>query len=340
MIGSGDGNPTPFRLRSPRDPGHEDPVARAVSCRADKPVQSTLIAAGPVAQDVVTLTYVLTIGTGVILIGIIALLAYAIVHRPGPVRTELWVVGGGVVFPIVVLSALLFQSARMTNALTRTVLPGKRIEVEGRQWWWEVRYPDAAGGPVVAANEIHLPMGTAVELALTSHDVIHSFWVPNLAGKVDMVPGRVNRLTLRADRAGVYRGQCAEYCGTQHAQMSLLVVVETPQAFAAWLLAEKATARAPDTPERTQGLDAFHVHGCGGCHTIRGTAALGRLGPDLTHLSSRRTLAAGTLSNDAAMLREWIAHGHAVKPGNLMPSYRHLDGATLDALTGYLASLQ
>ena len=304
-------------------------------------MQSTLIAAGPVAQGVVTLTYLLTIGAVVILIVIVALLVYAMAHRPGPVWTELWVVGGGVVFPVVVLSALLFQSARMTNALTRTAHPGAtRIEVEGRQWWWEVRYPDAAGGPVVAANEIHLPIGTAVDLALTSPDVIHSFWVPNLGGKVDMVPGRVNRLTLRADRAGVYRGQCAEYCGTQHAQMALLVVVETPEAFAAWLLAEAATARAPDTPERTQGLDAFHVHGCGGCHTIRGTGALGRLGPDLTHLASRRTLAAGTLANDAATLREWIAHGHAVKPGNLMPSYRHLDGATLDALTAYLASLQ
>ena len=217
-------------------------------------MQSTLIAAGPVAQGVVTLTYLLTIGAVVILIVIVALLVYAMAHRPGPVWTELWVVGGGVVFPVVVLSALLFQSARMTNALTRAAPPGAtRIEVEGRQWWWEVRYPDAAGGPVVAANEIHLPIGTAVDLALTSPDVIHSFWVPNLGGKVDMVPGRVNRLTLRADRAGVYRGQCAEYCGTQHAQMALVVVVETPEAFAAWLLAEAATARAPDTPERHAG---------------------------------------------------------------------------------------
>ena len=193
---------------------------------------------------------------------------------------------------------------------------------------------------MVAANEIHLPVGTAVELALTSPDVIHSFWVPSLAGKVDMVPGRVNRLALRADRAGVYRGQCAEYCGTQHAQMALLVVVETPQAFAAWLRAEAGAARAPDTPERTRGLDAFHLHGCGGCHTIRGTGALGRHGPDLTHLASRRTLAAGTLANDAATMRAWIAHGHAVKPGNLMPSYRHLDGATLDSLVAYLGSLR
>jgi cytochrome c oxidase subunit II len=304
-------------------------------------VQSTLTAAGPAAQDIVTLTYILTIGTGLILLGVIALLAYAVGRGPGPVRTGLWVVGGGVVFPAVVLSALLSYSMRMTDALTGGVLRGAtRIEVEGRQWWWEVRYPDAAGGSVVAANEIHLPLGTAADLVLTSPDVIHSFWVPSLGGKVDMVPGRVNRLTLRADRAGVYRGQCAEYCGTQHAQMALVVVVETPQAFAAWLLAEATAAQAPTTPEGTQGLDAFHVQGCGGCHTIRGTGALGRLGPDLTHVASRRTLAAGTLANDAATLRAWIADGHVLKPGNLMPSFRHLDGETLDALTAYLASLR
>ena len=196
------------------------------------------------------------------------------------------------------------------------------------------------GGSVVAANEIHLSLGTVADLVLTSPDVIHSFWVPSLGGKVDMVPGRINRLALRADRAGAYRGQCAEYCGTQHAQMALVVGVDTPQAFAAWLLAEAATAEAPTTPQGTRGLDAFHVQGCGGCHTIRGTGALGRLGPDLTHVASRRTLAAGTLPNDAATLRVWIADGHLLKPGNLMPSYRHLDGETLDALTAYLASLR
>jgi cytochrome c oxidase subunit II len=312
-----------------------------VPWRAGEPVQSTLTAAGPAAQDIVTLTYVFTIGTVLILLGVIALLTYAVVRGPGRASTGLWVVGGGVVFPAVVLSALLFYSTRMTDALAGAAPPrATRIEVEGRQWWWEVRYPDAAGDSVVAANEIHLPLGTAADLVLTSPDVIHSFWVPNLGGKVDMVPGRVNRLTLRADRAGVYRGQCAEYCGTQHAQMALVVVVETPQAFTAWLLAEAATARAPTTPEGTRGLGAFHLQGCGGCHTIRGTGALGRLGPDLTHVASRRTLAAGTLANDAATLRAWIANGHVHKPGNLMPSFRHLDGETLDALTAYLASLR
>jgi cytochrome c oxidase subunit 2 len=304
-------------------------------------VQSTLTAAGPAAVDSLTLTYVFAMGSALILLGVMALLAYAVWREPGSASAGLWVVGGGVVLPAVVLSSLLFYSMRMTDALAGAVLPGAtRIEVEGRQWWWEVRYPDAAAGPVVGANEIHLPLGAATNLVLTSPDVIHSFWVPSLGGKVDMVPGRVNRLALRADRAGVYRGQCAEYCGTQHAHMALLVVVETPQAFAAWLAAQAAPARAPTTPEGTQGLDAFHVQGCGGCHTIRGTGALGRLGPDLTHVAGRRTLAAGTLANGAATMRAWIADGHVLKPGNLMPSYRHLDGQTLDALAAYLASLR
>jgi cytochrome c oxidase subunit II len=309
--------------------------------RADEAVQSTLTAAGTPAHDLLTLTYLLTIGAAMILVGVSALLAHSIGRAPGPVNTGLWVVGGGLVLPVVVLSTLLFYSTRLSDALGGA-RPANvaRIEVEGRQWWWEVRYPEAAGGPVVAANEIHLPLGTATELLLSSPDVIHSFWVPSLGGKVDMVPGRVNRLTLRAERVGTYRGQCAEYCGTQHAQMALVVVVESAPAFAAWLVAEAATARPPNTPEGTRGLDLFHIHGCGGCHTIRGTGALGRLGPDLTHLASRRTLAAGTLANDAATLRAWIADGHTLKPGNLMPAYRHLDGATLDALTAYLASLR
>ena len=261
--------------------------------RAGEAVQSTLTAAGPAAQDIVTLTYVFTIGAALILLGVMALLAYGVVRGPGPVSTGLWVVGGGIVFPAVVLSALLFYGTRMTDALAGAVPPGAmRIEVEGRQWWWEVRYPDAAGDSVVAANEIHLPVGTAADLVLTSPDVIHSFWVPSLGGKVDMVPGRVNRLALRADRAGVYRGQCAEFCGTQHAQMALIVVAETPEAFAAWLRAEARAGAGAGHAERSAGTRRVPSRsGCAGCHTVRGTGALGRLGPDLTHVASRRTLA-------------------------------------------------
>ena len=303
-------------------------------------MQSALTPAGPAAQDVATLTSILAVGATLILLAIMTLLVHGVVRDPAPVNGGLWVVGGGIVFPVVVLSLLWLYSGRMTDAMAGAVAPDAlRIEVEGRQWWWEVRYPGSGGGPVIAANEIHIPVGTAIELSLTSPDVIHSLWVPSLGGKVDMVPGHVNRLSLRADRPGVYRGQCAEYCGAQHAQMALIVVAETPEAFAAWLRAEAAPARAP-APDAAQGLDAFMANGCGGCHVIRGTAALGRLGPDLTHLASRRTLAAGMLANDARTLRAWIAAGSVLKPGNRMPSYAHLDGATLDAMATYLASLR
>lgn len=304
-------------------------------------IQSVLNPAGPAAQDIVTLTTVLAIGAGLILLAVMVLVAYGALRDTAPVSTGLWVVGGGFVFPVLVLSALFLYSTRMTDALTRPAPPNAlQVEVEGRQWWWEVRYPGPAGGSVVAANEIHIPTGTAIEVIVTSPDVIHSFWVPSLGGKVDMMPGRANRLTLRADRAGVYRGQCAEYCGTQHAQMALLLVAETPEAFGAWLRAEAAPASPPSTPEATRGLDAFLAQGCGGCHAVRGTQALGRLGPDLTHVASRRTLAAGSLANDASTIRAWLAAGGALKPGNRMPSYAHLDAATLDAITSYLATLR
>jgi cytochrome c oxidase subunit 2 len=304
-------------------------------------MQSALNPAGPAAQDIVALTTELVIGAGLILLAVMALVAYGSLRDSAPVSTGLWVAGGGFVFPVVVLSALFLYSTPMTDALMAPAPPeALRIEVDGRQWWWEVRYPSRAGRSVVGANELHIPTGAAIEVIVTSPDVIHSFWVPSLGGKVDMVPGRANRLTLRADRAGVYRGQCAEYCGIQHAQMALLLVAETPEAFAAWLRAEATSASPPSTPEATRGLEAFLAQGCGGCHTIRGTAALGQLGPDLTHLASRRTLAAGSLGNDARAIRAWLTAGSALKPGNRMPSYAHLDAATLDAITAYLAALR
>jgi cytochrome c oxidase subunit II len=304
-------------------------------------MQSALAPASPAAQDVASLTYVLTLGAGVVLLVVVALLARGVASAAGSVSTGLWVVGGGIVFPGVVLLALLLYTSPMTAAMTRAARPGAlQIDVDGRQWWWEVRYRTPEGRTVVAANELHIPVGIEVELTVTSPDVIHSFWAPSLAGKLDMMPGHPNRMSVRAARAGVYRAQCAEYCGMQHAQMALAVVAEPRDAFAAWLAAETAPAAAPATPEAAQGLEAFLANGCGGCHTIRGTAATGLLGPDLTHVASRRTLAAGALGNDAGAMRAWLARGSAVKPGNRMPSYGHLDGAALDAMTAYLSGLR
>jgi cytochrome c oxidase subunit 2 len=305
-------------------------------------MQSALSPASAAAHEIATLTYVMAAGGAVILLLVMALLVRGAAHDAQPAGTTQWVVGGGIVFPGVVLLALLLYTSPMTAAMTAPARPAAlRVEIDGRQWWWHVRYVPAGGGEVVvAANELRIPAGLDVELILTSPDVIHSFWAPSLAGKVDMVPGHVNRLLVRADRPGVYRAQCAEYCGTQHAQMALVVVAETRDAFAAWLAAEAAPAQAPATPDAAQGHEAFLAHGCGGCHTIRGTAALGILGPDLTHVASRRTLAAGALDNGAAAMRAWLARGGTIKPGNRMPSYGHLDPATLDAMAAYLANLR
>lgn len=305
-------------------------------------MQSTLAPGGPAAEGFVTLATVLAAGAAVILVLVMALLVHGALGEPRRASTELWVIGGGILFPVIVLSALLGYEG-LTHALAGPAPPGApRIEVEGRQWWWEVRYlaPSGDGDAVVTANEIHIPTGAAVELILTTPDVIHSFWVPSLAGKVDMVPGRRNRLTLQADREGRYRGQCAEFCGVQHAQMALLVVAVPAATFQTWLAREAAPAVAPATPELARGHDAFLAHGCGGCHTIRGTAALGKLGPDLTHVGSRRTLAAGTVVNHVEALSAWVASGQQIKPGNRMPSFAHLDPDTVGAVAAYMASLR
>jgi cytochrome c oxidase subunit 2 len=213
--------------------------------------------------------------------------------------------------------------------------PGLTIEVVGRRWWWEVRYP--AHG-VVTANEIHVPSGVDVELRLTAEDVIHSFWVPALHGKRDLIPGRVTRLRFRA-AAGVHRGQCAEFCGVQHAGMGLRVVAEPPGAFAAWLARERTPAASPPVGETRRAGEAVFLTWCVACHTVRGTPAGGRIGPDLTHVASRRTLAAGVVPNGEGSLAAWIGDPQALKPGTLMPTLP-LEASAVRALAVYLAGLK
>jgi cytochrome c oxidase subunit 2 len=197
---------------------------------------------------------------------------------------------------------------------------------------WRVRYLGASGQPDFdTANEIRIPTGRPVELSLASADVIHSFWVPNLAGKIDMIPGRTNRVRLFADRAGVFRGQCAEYCGGPHAQMALYVIADSPERFEAW----RDDQRKPATRS-----DALFAARCGTCHTIRGTAAAGTRGPDLTHVASRGSLGAGVLPMSAAALADWTTSSQHLKPGNLMPEFRELPEEELRALATYLASLE
>ena len=214
------------------------------------------------------------------------------------------------------------------------------IEVTARQWWWRVAYPnDDASQTIVTANEIHIPVGRPVRIKLIGADVIHSFWVPALAGKTDAIPGQTNSMWLQADRPGVYRGQCAEYCGLQHAKMAFEIVAEPPAGFEAWRRAQLLDAPVPVSPSALQGQQVF-VARCGACHAVRGSGADdGRAGPDLTHLMSRATLAAGALPNTPGGLSGWIANPQAIKPGTTMPT-PYLSGPELAAVRGYLVTLR
>jgi cytochrome c oxidase subunit 2 len=231
-----------------------------------------------------------------------------------------------------VLAALLVYSLVRGEAVQAPADPALRIEVTGEQWWWRVRYLDARGErDFETANEIRIPAGQPVQLELKSADVIHSFWVPSLAGKLDMIPGRTNRLTLNAARPGEYRGQCAEYCGGPHAFMAFFVIAETEDGFAGWIASQRREAGK---------ANSLFVARCGACHTVRGTAAAGTLGPDLTHVGSRRTIGAALLPMNRGSLAGWIASSQHLKPGNLMPSFRHFSGEELRELAAYLESLE
>ncbi|HEX2177735.1 MAG TPA: cytochrome c oxidase subunit II [Nocardioidaceae bacterium] len=210
------------------------------------------------------------------------------------------------------------------------------IEVTGHRWWWEVRYPEAG---FATANEIHVPAGTPVRLRLRTADVIHSFWVPELMPKIDLLPRRVNETWFSADHPGVYRGQCAEFCGTQHSHMAFSVVAQPPAAFQAWLDQQSAPVTAPDTEQERQGLAVLESSSCATCHTVRGTEADGDLGPDLTHVGSRDRLAAGAIPNTFGYMAGWVSNSQTVKPGNLMPP-QQLTPDELRAVVTYLQSLE
>jgi cytochrome c oxidase subunit 2 len=241
----------------------------------------------------------------------------------------------GVLFVILVLSS--------TTGRAITATPGHgalQVRVTGHQWWWEVQYRDSLPQHwVTTANEIHIPVGRPVVVELVSTDVIHSFWPPSLSGKRDLIPGRENSLWLQADSAGEYRGQCAEFCGHQHAKMGFLVVAEPPDSFARWLTLQRDTAATPTDSLATRGREVFLGASCPMCHAIAGTPAGSRAGPDLTHLAGRRTIAAGTLPNTRGNLAGWIIDPQAFKPGAKMPS-NAMGSADLQALLAYLETLR
>jgi cytochrome c oxidase subunit 2 len=298
-------------------------------------LQSVFSPAGPEGETLAEMAWVLASGGAAILLLVLALAAVALSGRwrIGARGERALVVGGGIVFPTVTLAALLLYSLVRGEAVQAPIEPGAlRIEVTGEQWWWRVRYLDADGAvQFETANEIRIPAGTAVLVELKSADVIHSFWVPALAGKLDMIPGRTNRLRLLAARPGEYRGQCAEYCGGPHALMAFFVIAEEEASFHAWRGKQQASA------EKSHPL---FLERCGACHTVRGTAAAGRLGPDLTHVASRRTIGAALLARNEGTLAGWIASSQHLKPGNLMPSFPSFSGAELRELAQYLESLE
>ena len=214
------------------------------------------------------------------------------------------------------------------------------VDVYGHQWWWEVQYPQPeADKMVITANEIHIPTGSLVRIHGTSTDVIHSFWAPNIHGKRDLMPGYQNDFVIQADQPGRWRGQCAEFCGLQHAHMSFLVVAESMDQFHNWLTAQAGTPPPPSTAQTQHGQEVFLSRACIMCHTIRGTVAGSRVGPDLTHVGSRDNIASGTLPNDAQHLKQWITNAQQIKPGVRMPP-NPMPQQDLNDLTTYLESLR
>jgi cytochrome c oxidase subunit II len=314
-------------------------------------VQSALDPAGPQAARIERLWwFLLTVSTIVFVLVLLATL-YAFLHRQRSLvpleadtrrerrlHTAIIVATGATVATLFAFLVVNFTTERALASLPGG--PPLTIEVTGTQWWWKVRYVDSvASRTLITANEIHIPVGTPVKFELLSNDVIHSLWVPRLHGKRDLVPGHRAVTWLRADSAGVFRGQCAEFCGHQHAKMALTVVAEPRAQFDAWYEQQLQPAHEPTTDEERRGRDVFTSATCGMCHAIRGTEAGASVGPDLTHLASRGTIAAATLPNTRGHLGGWIVDPQSIKPGAKMPA-NSLRPEDLQALLSYLESLR
>lgn len=319
-----------------------------VAALADTPLQY-LHTAGPAADPVTQLGWGLAIISGIVLAGVcIALLLGLARRRPALTEARALAVAsdaGGLswIYVGVTLTAITLAACAAWTVLTlrATAMPAPAakltLEVTAAQWWWRVRYRDAdVPGVFTTANELHIPVGRPVRIELTSEDVIHSFWIPQLAGKIDAIPGRTNILWLQADRPGTYRGQCGEFCGAEHARMAMVVVADTPDDYAAWRARE--VKAAPEAQGKVQVGEAVFTSHCGACHTVRGTRAGGILGPDLTHLMARGTIAAGILPNTPGNRAAWIADPQRIKPGSRMPSPR-LSSEELQAVLAYVQTL-
>ncbi|WP_047806662.1 cytochrome c oxidase subunit II [Pelagerythrobacter marensis] len=297
--------------------------------------------AGPYAESVTTLAWVL-LGMGVVVTAIVVIALWVALRGPVALKRKLggertvWI--GGVAFPGVVLTALLVWGLTLTASLTDDITGDEmRVRVTGEMWWFRVEYLDEDGNVLVAdANELHLPVGEPVVLELQSADVIHSFWVPHLSGKKDMIPGRTTLLRVQADRRGRFGGVCAEYCGGPHALMGFVAIAHEQDDFRTWLADRARRQTAGAAPGGDNGRQLFMDSGCAACHRVAGTDANGLAGPDLTHVGSRQTLGAGILPNNRGTLIGWIGDSQSIKPGNRMPSYDMLSASELEAIAIWL----
>jgi cytochrome c oxidase subunit 2 len=310
--------------------------------------QNALHAQSPQSHDIAVLWWWMLGVASLVFLGAVVMLIVGWLRRrdrglplvgEDETANERLVVAFGIAIPVVILITLFLVANVAVIGATAAPKPSSTkltIQVVGHDWWWEVRYP---GHAAVTANEIHIPTGTRVDVLGTTDDVIHSLWVPELNRKIDLIPGRVNRVLLYADHPGTYRGQCAEFCGLQHAHMSLYVVADDPPQFAAWLRRQAAPATAPSSPSAVHGRRLFLATSCSGCHAIRGTGAQSDIGPDLTHVGSRMSLAALTIGNSPADLLRWISDPQHIKPGARMPAL-NLSAPDFAAIASYLRSLR
>ncbi|HLG71404.1 MAG TPA: cytochrome c oxidase subunit II [Chloroflexota bacterium] len=307
--------------------------------------QSALNPRGPASSEIALLWWVLfwiSVAVTVVVFGSLGWALFRPRHAPDATRTEsprLFLVLGVAIPSIILIGTFGLNMRTILATATPGSPPAVDLQIVGRQWWWEVRYVQP-GPSFTTANELHIPVGQPVHLELLAPDVIHSFWVPELQKKTDMIPGQTNSTWIQADEPGDYRGQCAEYCGEQHGHMAFHVVAQPPDQFQAWLAAQQKPAAQPG-PDQSRGVQVFSSAGCIGCHAIRyGSGAVGGgIGPDLTHLASRSTIAAGELANNRGNLGGWIVNSQAIKPGNYMPPIP-ISGDDLQALLDYLESLK
>ena len=320
-------------------------------------IQNSMNPAGPQAENLSRLWWLMFIVCTIVFVLVMIALLLALRKRnPEPLakatpvleppqdqeRRKRNVVLSAVTITVIILWVFLIASYSAGRSMTAELANknGLSIEVTGHQWWWEVRYQDVdASNIFTTANEIHIPVGVPVTFSLRATDVIHSFWVPNLSGKKDLIPGKINTIWLQADKPGVYRGQCAEYCGLQHAKMALWIVAEPQEQFNAWRQNETQTSVPPANDSQKRGQQVFLSTTCVMCHAINGTPAGSNIGPNLTHIASRNMIAAATMTNTREHLAQWIKDSQQVKPGNKMPQHNFAE-QDLQSLLDYLQNLK